>query len=138
MMSSPPAPGYAPPVNMPLRKPTAAFILSLIGGIILVLWGGLIFEIGAVVASFGVIATGVYALAVIEVVTGILVIAFGVVLYAAPRLHVVGGVIVLVAAVASLIGGGGFFIGFLLALIGGILGIVHKPQLTVAMPPPPA
>lgn len=135
-MSGAPATGYAPAMSVPVRKPTAALVLSLIGGIIIILWGALIFIVGATVASLGVVASGVFALGGIEFVTGILVIAFGVLLYVSPRLHVVGGVVVLVAAVASLIGGGGLFIGFLLALIGGILGIVHKPNVALVQPVP--
>lgn len=113
-----------PPPAPPLQKPTAAFVLSLIGGIFILLWGALIAVIGA---SFGPIGRGVAYLGGIESLLGILVIGFGVLLYVMPQNHVAFGILVLVFSIASLIGLGGLLIGFILGLIGGILGIVHKP-----------
>jgi len=139
-MASTPYPGstaYPPPAAppAPLEKPTAAFVLSLIGGIFILLWGAAIAAVGAYAQSvtFGLAGGGIVAIGGLEAVLGLLVIVFGVLLYVAPQHHVMYGVLVLVFAIVSLIGLGGLFIGFLLALIGGILGIVHKPT-----PPSPA
>lgn len=133
---------YAVPYNppaAPLEKPTAAMVLSLIGGIFILLWGALIAYIGATAISFGFAGGGVEAIGGLEAVLGLLIIVFGILLYVSPEHHVAYGVLVLVLAIVSLIGLGGLIIGFILALIGGILGIVHKttgpaPQVVYVQP----
>lgn len=139
MMGGPSPYGAAPMTASVANKPTAAFVLSLIGGIIILLWGGVLLAIGAAfpAATFGTVVAGIFTLAAIELITGFLVVGFGVALYASPYHHVGFGIVILVASIASLIAGGGLFLGFVLGLIAGILGIVHKPQLTVVMAPPP-
>lgn len=126
---------YADP---PLTKPTAAFVLSLIAGIILLLWGALLLVIGISFSSvtFGIFSYSFDLLGAVELITGFLVLCFGIGLYAAPRHHVAFGVIVLIASIASLFGTGALFLGFILGLIGGILGIIHNPQPPIMMGPP--
>jgi hypothetical protein len=122
-----------PPVQgAPLEKPTAAFVLSLIGGIFILLWGLLIAAIGVAAenASLGFYGSGAVWIGVTETLLGLLVIIFGVLLYILPEHHVALGVLVLLCSIFSLIGLGGLLIGFILGLIGGILGIVHKPTPT--------
>jgi len=117
------------PQLSPLDKPTAAFILSLIGGIFILLWGIVIVAVGVAAENqtLGLYGGGVVAIGGLETVLGLLVIIFGVLLYAMPEHHVVLGVLVLVFSIVSLIGLGGLIIGFILGLIGGALGIAHKP-----------
>lgn len=142
-MSYPTTPTYggAPPVanpQLPLRKPTSAFVLSLIGGIFILLWGLVIVAVGVSIQSqtFGLFGGDVVAIGGIEATLGLLCIVFGVLLYVSPQNHVVFGVLVLVFALVSLIGLGGLIIGFILALIGGILGIAHKPEPDVVVVSP--
>ncbi|MFY9716951.1 MAG: DUF6114 domain-containing protein [Thermoplasmata archaeon] len=118
----------------PLEKPTAAFVLSLIGGIFILLWGLVLAALGVAAENetLGLYGGGAIWLGVIEAILGLLVIIFGVLLYVLPEHHVVLGVFVLLCSIFSLIGLGGLLIGFILGLIGGVLGIVHKPT-----PPPP-
>jgi len=131
------------------EKPTGAMVLSVIGGVFIMLVGLLFIAIASLVASFaGMIpnlptdpvaaANQIYLLGAIGVLHGIAIIALGVVMYMKPQMARVLGVIVLVLAIVSFFDTlGGFFIGFILALIGGILGIVFKPQQPMMMAPPP-
>ncbi len=121
------------------NKPTAAFVLALIGGIIIILWGGLLVALGAVftTTAYGYVVESIFTGASIELITGFLIVGLGIALYVSPYHHVAFGIIILIASVGSLAGGGGLFLGFILGLIGGILAIVHKPQITVVLGPPP-
>ncbi len=116
-------------VAPPLKRPTAAFVLSLIGGIIILLWGASLATVGVSVQiiTFGFLGTLITLLGTLEAVLGLLVIVFGVLMFVRPKQHATFGVLVLVCSVVSLIGLGGLFLGFVLGLVGGILGIVHKP-----------
>ncbi len=109
-----------------LEKPTAAFVLSLIGGIFILLAGLLIGLIGFAVTlpigGFGAVA------GLLGIVWGIIVLIGASMLYSRPEQHATWGVIILVFSIVSWFGAiGGFFIGFILALIGGILGITWNP-----------
>lgn len=123
---------YSHVYNQTVQKPTAAFVLSLIGGIFVLIGGLAISALGAFVTFF---AFGVGAvLGVAGIVFGILIIVFAALLNAHPEQHVTYGVLILVFSIVSWFGAfGGFFIGFLLGLIGGILAIVWKP--VQAVPP---
>jgi hypothetical protein len=50
----------------------------------------------------------------------------GAVLIYMPGKEVVGGIIVLIFSLLSIIVGGGFYLGLVLGIIGGILGILKK------------
>jgi hypothetical protein len=109
------------------ERPTAAFILSLIGGIIILLSGLAVATIGAAVTFFLAGIVGIFGL--IGAVWGILIIVFAVMLNSNPRSHTTYGALILVFSLLSWFGSfGGFFIGFLLALIGGILALVWHPS----------
>lgn len=111
-----------------VEKPTAAFVLSLIGGIFILLAGVVLGTLGAAFTFFlggigGVI--GIFGL-----IWGIIVIIGSVMLYSQPEQHTVWGIIILVFSILSWFGAlGGFLIGFILGLVGGILAIVFKPDL---------
>lgn len=120
------------------NKPTAAFILSLMGGIFIML-GGLIstalLGIAGLFASllFGFIAGGVMIiLGILGIVWGILVILGAAMMYSHPERSKTWGAIVLVFSILSWFGAlGGFFIGFILGLVGGVLGLTWStPQIS--------
>ncbi len=129
-------------------KPTAAFVLSLIGGIFVLLGGVFQAFVGAVISGIGNTngATGVpdigstvAILGILGLVFGIIMILGGIMMYTKPASHTMWGVIVLILSLISFATSslGGFFVGFLLGLIGGILGLVFKPTMAAgAMPPP--
>jgi apolipoprotein N-acyltransferase len=116
-----------PPAS--LIKPTAAFILSLIGGILILLWGLVLVAVGVAISSstLGVFGGDVLIIGGVELVCGLIVLIAGIFLYVNPEQHTMFGVLVVVFSIVSLVGLGGLLLGFILALIGGILGITHKP-----------
>jgi len=75
------------------------------------------------------------AMGLVGILTGLLVIVFGVLMYIRPQQHVIWGALVLVLSLVSILGFGGFFLGLILGLIGGILGIVFKPSAPMMAPP---
>lgn len=128
------------------EKPTAAFILSLIGGI-LILLAGIVFA-----AFFGILGVAMFfvpgigiplagfliVLGILGLIFGILVIVGALMINSGEKRRVTtGSIIVLVFSILSLFTvGGGFIIGFILGLIGGILGLAWKPEAST--PPPQA
>jgi Family of unknown function (DUF6114)/zinc-ribbon domain len=109
------------------EKPTAAFVLSLIGGIFILLGGGLIAAIGA--SFFGSLAAAALVLGVIGLAFGILILVGAIMLYTHPEQHVTWGVIILVFSILSIFTSlGGFLVGLILGIIGGALAISWKPR----------
>ena len=127
------------------EKPTAAFVLSLLGGIFIFLVGILVAAVAGMVGSVpgvpGGSANMLTIIGVIGIVNGLLVMVFGVLIYMKPQQHVVWCVLVIVFSIVSLFDTfGGFIIGLILGLIGGILGAVWKPPAPMQpgmMPPMP-
>ncbi|MCD6370863.1 MAG: hypothetical protein J7L63_05175 [Thermoplasmata archaeon] len=115
--------------------PQAAFVVSLIGGIFILLNGLLISSVGGIIVIHHPGAG--MALVAVGLVLGIVVL-IGTMMMRDPQKVKVGSILVLVFSIFSLPIGGGFIIGFLLGLIGGILGLTWKPpRQTVIIPPPP-
>lgn len=117
-----------------VEKPTAAFILSVIAGIFLTIGGllqlGLALAASVLLSFIGLSGAGLVAVAVVGVIIGIAVISLGALLYVRPREHVVLGVLVLVLSIVGVYTSffGGFAIGLILGIVGGALGIAHKPK----------
>ena len=119
---------------MASEKPTAAFLLSLIGGIFVLLGGLIVAAIGATLTFFLGGIGGIIGL--VGALWGILIIVFAVMLNSNPNNHTTYGVLILVFSLLSWFGSiGGLFLGFILGLIGGILAIVWSPP---AQTPPQA
>lgn len=113
---------------MSSEKPTAAFILSLIGGIFVIIGGLAVSVIGAALTFWIGGIGGIIGL--IGVVWGVLMIVCAVMLNSNPNSHATYGVLILFFSIASWFGSfGGLVIGFLLGLIGGILAIVWHPYV---------
>ena len=126
------------------EKPTAAFILSLIGGVIYLLVGIVIASaasfIGSLssVAPMGMIGAAVAVVGAVGIISGIIMVVGAIMMNSSERSRVrTGAVLVLVLTIiGAIFTVGGFVIGFILALIGSILGLTWKPS--ESMPPPPA
>jgi hypothetical protein len=126
------------------EKPTAAFVLSLIAGIIYILAGIATAILATIVGSLvsfagmGGIGLAGAALGAVGLVCGIIMIIGAVMMNTSVQSRVRTGAILVL--VLTIIGAfftlGGFGIGGILGLIGSILGLVWKP--TASMPPPPA
>jgi hypothetical protein len=134
------------------EKPTAAFILSLIGGIFILLGGGMMTLMGwagfcgitgcrsyggMMGPGFGMIGNGyAYGYSGMFGFAGILfgagVIIGALMLYNNPFRHSNWGLVILIFSLLSMFGSsmGGFGIGLALGLIGGILAITWKPTET--------
>lgn len=128
------------------EKPTAAFALSLVGAIFIIL-GGLFSAVigtmvGGAVGMMGFEWFGglIIVLGILGLVFGILTLVGAIMINTGEKDKVrTGSIIVLVFSILSLfVGGtGGFIIGFILCLIGSILGLTWKPSAAEAPPPPP-
>lgn len=126
-----------------MEKPFPAFIISLIGGIFILLSSiyMYIFFMPFIVAehypslspfegmmwgAMGIWAWGIY-MGIVGIVCGIIIIVSALKLYNEPEKTQLWGTLVIIFSVISLLSMGGFLIGFLLGLIGGILAVVWKP-----------
>lgn len=104
------------------ETPTGGFILSLIAGILILINGGIIAAIGSMFLAFLPVASVVIAAA--GLIFGIVVIIGAILLYKGKTM--IGGILVILFSLFSLSIGGGFIIGFILGLVGGILGIAKS------------
>lgn len=114
---------------MTIDRPAAAFAISLIGGIFVLLAGIVLGVIGFVVTiPIGGIGA---ALGIIGVLWGSLIIIAAIMMFERPQEHQIWSVLILVFSILSWVGAiGGFVIGFILGLTGGILGLIWAPSET--------
>ncbi|MEM1946119.1 MAG: hypothetical protein QXF95_03785 [Candidatus Caldarchaeum sp.] len=124
------------------EKPTAAFILSLVGGVLILagglfgltawmMWGGMAYWGGMMGPGMMMgwwMPWAWSALPFIGLVSGIVVIASALMLQSRPSQAHTWGALILAFSMISIFGMGGFIIGALLALVGGILALTWKPQ----------
>jgi hypothetical protein len=117
-----------------------AFVLSLIGGIVIAL-GGVVSLFWSsygwswygmmghwMMGDFGYDTGMMFGFSLAALVSGILVIVGAIMLNARPEEHTAWGSIVLIFSIVSFIGMGGFFIGALLGIAGGALALSLKPS----------
>ncbi len=114
-----------------VKRAKIGFIVSLIGGIFILLAGLWLFGMVSALSGFaGVTFSGLLgAIGVMYGVLGIvfgLIVILGAVLIYMPGKEIIGGVVVLIFSLVSIVAGGGFFIGLILGIIGGILGMLKK------------
>lgn len=112
--------------------PSGAFVLTLIGGIFILLGGIVDAALAAFVGSLALaVVPGLGALliayAVLALIFGLVIIFGAIKMRSNPESARTWGIIVVIMALISIVGGGGFFIGLILALIGGILAVVWHP-----------
>lgn len=108
-------------------KPSAAFGFSIAGGVLIFLAGLILAALATVVATVSH-NPGILALGWFGSVCGLLIVALAAVFYSRPSFTKVGGALVIVLSIISIpFTFGGFVIGFVLALVGGILALVWKP-----------
>ncbi|MGD0250323.1 MAG: zinc ribbon domain-containing protein [Thermoplasmata archaeon] len=113
--------------------PRTAYLLSLIGGIMILLFSIIYAIILAALASlvasvgFALGASLLIGLAVVAIIFGLIVLYFAMKLKSNPRSAKTYGILIIVFSLISFIGGGGFYIGAILALVGGILALVWNP-----------
>ena len=128
--------------------PTTSFILSLIGGLIVLLysllslvmfgfygpyWNGLSGWMGGMMGGFHDFM-GIYGdsyeffniFTIIGLVCGILIIVGAAMLVAQPQGHAIWGTVIIVFSAVSFVSMGGFFIGAVLGIIGGAFAIIYR------------
>ncbi len=134
-----------------VEKPGTAFVLSLIGGIFILLGGGAMTMLGSWMGNYGYGMMGGYRgwggmmgpgfgmmgglgygfgfLGVLGLIFGLIVIISALMLNNKPEQHSTWGTLIIVFSVLSVFGSamGGFGIGLVLGLIGGVLAITWKP-----------
>ena len=130
------------------EKPTAAFVLSLIAGIFILLGGGMMSMLGSIMGSYGfgmmrgyggfggmmgfgrfpLMGTAFGVLGILGIIFGAIVFVSAIMLSKKPTEHTTWGTIIVVFSVLSIFGSamGGFGVGLILGLIGGVLGITWK------------
>ncbi len=110
-------------------------VLSLIGGIFILLGGAFIAFVGSIFSGLGGLSGAgvggaVTAVGIVGIIFGIIIILGGIMINSNPKSHTMWGVIIIILSILSWItAAGGFVIGFILALIGGILAITFKPPM---------
>lgn len=137
------------------QRPDVAFALSLVGGILILIGGGMVMmwavagtpvwdgPMGNMMGSYSGIMSGTgfsgtsffTGMAVFGLITGALVLIGAVMLYGRPQQASTWGIMILVFSALSLFGMGGFFIGAIIGLVGGILALSWKPVQAVAPSP---
>jgi hypothetical protein len=133
------------------ERPTAAFLLSLVGGIFIVVGGGAMsmlgpFGYGGMMSGFrGMMGYGYPAyrygygmmgglgfglFGILGLIFGVIVIISAFMLNSRLHEHSTWGTVIVIFSVLSIFGSamGGFGVGLILGIIGGILGITWKPS----------
>jgi hypothetical protein len=107
------------------ERPYAAFVLSLVGGV-LILVGGLLGLTWLGWPMWGWMPGFLLAFSAVGLVSGAAIVTAAYMLYKKPSQAQTWGTIVLVFAVVSLLSAGGFIIGALLGIAGGLLALTWR------------
>lgn len=125
------------------EKPTTAYILSLIAGILMLLGGGMGTYSGmmggrSMMGGYNMMGPGMMGypswgfgmgFGVLGLIFGLVVIFGAIMLDSKPKEHKTWGTIILIFSILSIFGGmGGFGIGAILGIIGGALAISWSPK----------
>jgi len=128
--STPPPP---PPSPTSPKRATGGFVLSLVAALIILAQGIVRIFRGEAISFLGSEGLRQRVLAGIHLqVVGTFAIIFAIVILVGAFFiyhagtETVGGIIVLIFAAISIITGGGWLVGFILGIVGGILGLLKK------------
>ena len=119
------------PASLP-KKVSLGFVLSLVGGILILLRGIVRIVVGDVITFVGsdevrhrfLAGLALNVIGGIAVVFGILIIVGAYLIYG--RMEAAGGAIVLIISLLSIFVGSGWLIGLILGVIGGVLALLKK------------
>ena len=129
---------------------TLAYVLSLIGGLIVLVVSILNLAWFGAGASFlggygsymrGMMdgyhnfmgnyanSTGFFAgISIVSLICGIIIVVAAVMLWVQPQAHIIWAVVIVVFSAVSFVGMGGYFIGAILGIIGGAISLSYKPR----------
>ena len=118
------------------EKPTRAFNLSLIAGILILANAASVAAattwfpgiIPTLPGSSGNDTTILYSAATVGLICGVLLLFGAIMLCSKPEHTRAWGIMIIVSSVPSVVTGGGFIIGFILGIIGGALALSRKPE----------
>jgi len=125
--------------------PSWAVFLSVIGGALILLSGGIdlgfrrsilgdIYRIlGTPLVSPNFVSATIEMVGLWGIACGICIIIMGYLLYSQPRSNSNSGIGILVLSMWSFLGSGGFIIGGILAIVGGIMAIIWRPKSPESM-----
>ncbi len=131
------------------QKPTIAFVLSLIAGILTLIGGLTVTYLGrlrfdymlrmmrgyrfAFASEPGVFSSFVSSIGILGIVFGVVVTVSAILLFVRPKQHQIWGVLILIFSILSLFGGmAGYLLGLILGIVGGTLAIAWKPSITTS------
>lgn len=114
------------------KKASLGFVLSIVGGILILLRGIVRIVVGDVITFAGsdevrhrfLAGLALNVIGGIAVVFGIIIIIGAYLIYS--RMEAAGGAIVLIISLLSIFVGSGWLIGLILGVIGGILALLKK------------
>ena len=124
------------------EKPTKAFALSLIAGILILTNAASVataatwfpWIIPTLPGSSGNDTTILYSVAAVGLVCGVLVLFGAMMLRNRPANKKAWGIVIVVFSIPSVVTGGGFIIGFILGIIGGASALSWKPKMQATKP----
>ncbi len=121
---------------------TTAFVLSLLGGIVIIAGSLIAASLSAfgtpygtyygmgpgMMAGFGFNSAWYLSFSLAALVFGIIVLIGAIMLNTHPADHITWGIVVLVFSIASFIGMGGYMIGAILGIAGGAIALSYRTQ----------
>lgn len=118
---------------MARNVPVAGGILSAIGSVFIILVGAVVALVGTL---FSFALGGFTGLFYIGLAVGLVMLGISVLIFVVPQLKIAWGILIILLAFVSIpFTLGGLVIGFLLALVGGLLTIFHRsPRRSVPSP----
>ena len=123
------------------ERPYAAFVLSLVGGVLILvggllgltwfgwpMWGGWCIGMMCRGMMWGWMPGFLLAFSAVGLVSGAAIVTAAYMLYNKPSQAQTWGTIILVFALVSILSAGGFIIGALLGIVGGLLALTWRHQ----------
>jgi uncharacterized protein DUF6114 len=119
----------------------AGMVLTIVGGLLVLAVGAYEYYVWSIISSLagaygvGSFLPNVGGFLLLGVVMGVLILLVGILAGVAPSLKIAWGALAIIFGIVSLftLAFGGFFLGFILALVGGILIIIKKEPMAQPM-----
>jgi hypothetical protein len=114
-----------------VKRATIGFVISLSAGVIILINALMLFAVTSILGGIGMglglfgVGAAVALFGALGVIFAIIVILGAILIYM-PGKEILGGILVLIFSILSIVIGGGFFIGLILGIVGGALGIAKK------------
>ncbi len=116
------------------EHPTGTFVLSLIGGLLVLIDGVAIFLFGISGYVFRYheyvpfVRPVITVIGIWGIICAIVILLSNFILFSHPDQHSLWGIVILIFSILSIASGGGFLLGLILGVIGGIWALVWRPS----------